>query len=109
MMEHTFPLGSVVRVRGMNALIAGYSWEDDDGRPLFEYLIVPYPLGYTSTDCVKRATAEELTLISAGYQDTYSATYCRNLDGLRMVAADYTTDELIACLEDATKRLEEEK
>lgn len=93
-MEHTvFPIGSVVKVRGMEALVTGHVMDEVKGKMVLHYYLVPFPLGYTGAECVRLAPEQELELLFAGYEDESGEGYTRYLQGLAMATEQCTAKE----------------
>lgn len=106
-MKNTLPLGSIIRINDKSAVIAGYEWYDRDGKSAFSYRIVPFPLGITKPDSLKSVPAEDVEMISPGYQTEFSEHYCTFLDKVRDIGTTCSASELAGYLQEAEKRIAE--
>lgn len=104
-MEHTvYPIGSVVKVRGMEALVTGHTMAEKNEKMLLHYYLVPFPLGYTGAECVRMASEQDVELLFAGYEDESGNRFNQYLQGLVMAAEKCTAKEFREYWKQATEK-----
>lgn len=63
------PIGSVITVNDINVLIVGYTSAKKQGKAVYGYYVVPYPLGYIDVGKLLFVPREtKFALISNGYR-----------------------------------------
>lgn len=108
MKHNIYPIGSVVKVRGMEALVTGHTMAEEKGKMVLHYILVPFPLGYTDADCVRMAMEEELELLFAGYTDESSERYAEYWNGISTAAEHCTAEEFRRCWAEGMEELKKE-
>ena len=86
MATKTYPIGSVVQVKDLKALIIGVRMMEEKKKLVKSYLIVPYPTGYSGWEHVRVIPASEVTMISEGYRSPAADPYLNYMDLLDLAA-----------------------
>lgn len=104
-MEHTvFPVGSIVKVRGVEALVTGHTMREVKNKMVLHYYLVPFPLGYTGGASVRIAAEQEAELLFAGYADESGEGYDRYLRGLAAAAEQCSAEDFRTYMAQAAEK-----
>ena len=63
------PIGSLVQIKNMDAIIIGYSISSASSTLSLRYKAIPFPRGYTAPTCIKLLDEEDITVVSQGFFD----------------------------------------
>lgn len=70
MADALIPVGSVVRLEGVDLLAVVLGYFVDDGERMYDYLLAPYPVGLDSTEHAILVDAEGIAeVVARGYLD----------------------------------------
>lgn len=88
------PLGSVVRFRTATALVAGYTFQEQNGTLVPAYLVVGYPEGYTGAKSLKILRTDLAEEVSRGWESEVSNTVLRYMGQMSELAQRMSADEM---------------
>ena len=80
------PIGSIVKVKNMDAMVIGYNTSYSSGYPKLSLMAVPYPKGYTSPDSIKLLDESDITVISSGYCDDHMEKFMETYSEIQHMA-----------------------
>ena len=98
-MDHRlFPVGSIVMINDMKAMVAGYTFNKSGERPVLDYLLLPYPAGYVNDDSLKRARADAVSLLGEGYRSDRGESLGVFLSSVEGFLTEHSEEELLEAL-----------
>lgn len=97
----TLPLGTVIRINDAKAIIVGYDFDESDNKLSREYVVLPYPKGYSNPNDLKIVSGDDFEVIQRGYENEYSHAAALYIDGIEHFSEQMTADELMQAISEA--------
>ena len=86
MSKNTYPVGSVVKIGDVKALIVGIYFQEIDGKYIKSYKVISCPAGYLKEDSIRTVPAEQTELVSAGYRGKHTDDYLKYMDTMDTIS-----------------------
>lgn len=90
------PIGTVVEIRGNSAMVAGYEYRAVENKLQLQYILLPFPRGYTNKGSVKIASPSECTAVSPGYDNELFRHVSEYFMALNQATEKFSAEEMIA-------------
>lgn len=97
----TLPVGTVIRINDAKAIIVGYDFEESENKLSREYVVLPYPKGYSNPDDLKVVSGDDFEIIQLGYKNEYYNAAALYIDGIDHFSKQMTADELKKAISEA--------
>lgn len=107
------PIGSVLKINEVNAIICGYQIQKKEEHNTLCYVIVPYPTGFgTMRDVYTIPTDADMEVVFQGYRSKGYHIFAKPKEQINELMKQYTAEEWDAMLDKALEelnKLQEEK
>ncbi len=94
-----YPIGSLIRAENCKAIVSGYDFIAKDNKLVLQYLVLPYPMGYTNKDDLRMVAVDRCELIECGYRGEMFSPLENYLQGMRNAADRFTAREIRQAIE----------
>ena len=85
--KKTLPVGSIVEIKGIKAMVTGIRFdESEDGYLAKSYLIVPYPYGFSGSESCRLVRADETETVWESPRTAQAEAYLSYVDNMEIAA-----------------------
>lgn len=103
MKTETLPIGSLVLINNVKAIIVGYFWGEQGQHLVRQYAVLPYPQGYTDKSSLKIVSDNMIQVVNEGYKSEASKHLLRYLDNVNQMASQVPAKKMYEYLDRAIR------
>lgn len=97
----TLPVGTVIETQNEKSIIVGYSFREISEKLELCYVVLPHPLGFVRNNRLSLIHADDVKIVSLGYEGPEYKLIAKYYDTLRTIASECTANEMRQYLKEA--------